>query len=157
MVFYRGRAHNGSKTKWKMNEYRAFEDVGTIDPGSAPKVSIICSPRKRLKLLVLNDVQHSLLVCCSSEMNSACAVCTRTRVACGRSTVGRPWLPRPANSRAQNEVSSNGGNCSGYKRARSQDSSSADDELDGSNPLLQGGDIDLKMLEEFDWDKLDWV
>lgn len=25
MVFYRGRAPSGTKTKWKMNEYRAFQ------------------------------------------------------------------------------------------------------------------------------------
>ena len=76
-----------------------------------------------------------------------------------RSFDRRPAMAATAgeSSRAQNEVSSNGGNCSGYKRGRSRDSSSADDELDGSIPLLQGGDMDLKMLEEFDWDKLDWV
>uniref|UniRef100_A0A452Z7N6 NAC domain-containing protein n=1 Tax=Aegilops tauschii subsp. strangulata TaxID=200361 RepID=A0A452Z7N6_AEGTS len=28
MVFYRGRAPAGAKTKWKMNEYRAFDDDG---------------------------------------------------------------------------------------------------------------------------------
>jgi hypothetical protein len=28
MVFYRGRAPSGTKTKWKMNEYRAFHHDG---------------------------------------------------------------------------------------------------------------------------------
>lgn len=37
MVFYRGKAPNGTKTKWKMNEYRAIQQDF---PNSAPKVKI---------------------------------------------------------------------------------------------------------------------
>ena len=27
MVFYRGKAPTGTKTKWKMNEYKAIQDI----------------------------------------------------------------------------------------------------------------------------------
>ncbi|CAM0955312.1 unnamed protein product [Alopecurus aequalis] len=36
MVFYRGRAPAGAKTKWKMNEYRAFDDDDTDPAAPAP-------------------------------------------------------------------------------------------------------------------------
>uniref|UniRef100_A0A452Z7P7 NAC domain-containing protein n=1 Tax=Aegilops tauschii subsp. strangulata TaxID=200361 RepID=A0A452Z7P7_AEGTS len=36
MVFYRGRAPAGTKTKWKMNEYRALEEDGSDADGAAP-------------------------------------------------------------------------------------------------------------------------
>ena len=36
MVFYRGRAPSGTKTKWKMNEYRALQYEAPVPgPGSA--------------------------------------------------------------------------------------------------------------------------
>ncbi|XP_073005405.1 NAC domain-containing protein 90-like [Typha latifolia] len=38
MVFYNGRAHSGTKTNWKMNEYRAAVDQDHITPNSAPKL-----------------------------------------------------------------------------------------------------------------------
>ncbi|XP_044345095.1 uncharacterized protein [Triticum aestivum] len=36
MVFYRGRAPSGTKTKWKMNEYRAFQHEHHDDGAGAP-------------------------------------------------------------------------------------------------------------------------
>ena len=36
MVFYGGRAPAGAKTKWKMNEYRAFDDDDTDTAAPAP-------------------------------------------------------------------------------------------------------------------------
>ncbi|BAF17586.1 NAC domain-containing protein 90 [Oryza sativa Japonica Group] len=36
MVFYRGRAPAGAKTKWKMNEYRAFEEDDDNAAAAAP-------------------------------------------------------------------------------------------------------------------------
>ncbi|KAF8397930.1 hypothetical protein HHK36_016856 [Tetracentron sinense] len=38
MVFYKGKAPTGRKTKWKMNEYRAIEREATISNCAIPKV-----------------------------------------------------------------------------------------------------------------------
>ncbi|KAH7671357.1 NAC domain-containing protein [Dioscorea alata] len=38
MVFYQGRAPLGSKTKWKMNEYKAVEADTGIRPSATPKL-----------------------------------------------------------------------------------------------------------------------
>lgn len=40
MVFYIGKAPAGSKTKWKMNEYRAIEQAPDQLTGNIPKVRI---------------------------------------------------------------------------------------------------------------------
>jgi hypothetical protein len=36
MVFYRGRAPGGTKTKWKMNEYRSLEGADAADVAAPP-------------------------------------------------------------------------------------------------------------------------
>ncbi|XVE59598.1 hypothetical protein DITRI_Ditri05aG0058700 [Diplodiscus trichospermus] len=38
MVFYKGKAPSGKKTKWKMNEYRAIEAVGNPSSAATPKL-----------------------------------------------------------------------------------------------------------------------
>ncbi|KAH7541772.1 NAC domain-containing protein 90 [Ziziphus jujuba] len=38
MVFYKGKAPTGRKTKWKMNEYRAIEEEGTSTGITTPKL-----------------------------------------------------------------------------------------------------------------------
>ncbi|KAK1428796.1 hypothetical protein QVD17_17636 [Tagetes erecta] len=38
MVFYNGRAPSGRKTKWKMNEYKAFQQEDSSNPSSKPKL-----------------------------------------------------------------------------------------------------------------------
>ena len=38
MVFYRGKAPTGRKTKWKMNEYRAIELSNQSNTAATPKV-----------------------------------------------------------------------------------------------------------------------
>ncbi|WCJ41853.1 NAC domain containing protein 90 [Euphorbia peplus] len=38
MVFYKGRAPTGRKTKWKMNEYRAIEGVADSSSTTVPKL-----------------------------------------------------------------------------------------------------------------------
>jgi hypothetical protein len=40
MVFYKGKAPTGRKTKWKMNEYRAIEEVTSSSSTIIPKVCI---------------------------------------------------------------------------------------------------------------------
>ncbi|XVF46669.1 hypothetical protein PTKIN_Ptkin03bG0046400 [Pterospermum kingtungense] len=38
MVFYKGKASSGKKTKWKMNEYRAIEAVADSSTAATPKL-----------------------------------------------------------------------------------------------------------------------
>ncbi|XWS71452.1 hypothetical protein CRYUN_Cryun03dG0139100 [Craigia yunnanensis] len=38
MVFYKGKAPSGRKTKWKMNEYRAIETVANPSAAATPKL-----------------------------------------------------------------------------------------------------------------------
>ncbi|XVF69211.1 hypothetical protein PTKIN_Ptkin11bG0062500 [Pterospermum kingtungense] len=38
MVFYKGKAPSGTKTKWKMNEYRAIEAVANPSAAATPKL-----------------------------------------------------------------------------------------------------------------------
>lgn len=40
MVFYMGKAPYGTKTKWKMNEYRAIEAAANPSAAATPKVNI---------------------------------------------------------------------------------------------------------------------
>ncbi|KAJ0792029.1 putative transcription factor NAM family [Helianthus annuus] len=38
MVFYNGRAPTGTKTKWKMNEYKAFQEEASSNTNRKPEV-----------------------------------------------------------------------------------------------------------------------
>ncbi|KAI3682408.1 hypothetical protein L1987_82373 [Smallanthus sonchifolius] len=38
MVFYNGRAPTGTKTKWKMNEYKAFQEESSSNANQKPKL-----------------------------------------------------------------------------------------------------------------------
>ncbi|KAI3682403.1 hypothetical protein L1987_82366 [Smallanthus sonchifolius] len=38
MVFYNGKAPSGKKTKWKMNEYKAFQQECSSNPNTTPKL-----------------------------------------------------------------------------------------------------------------------
>lgn len=38
MVFYNGRAPSGTKTKWKMNEYKAFQEGTSSSPNPRPEL-----------------------------------------------------------------------------------------------------------------------
>ena len=42
MVFYKGRAPNGEKTQWKMNEYKAID--GEASSAAPPKVWLLACP-----------------------------------------------------------------------------------------------------------------
>ncbi|KAG8078560.1 hypothetical protein GUJ93_ZPchr0007g3543 [Zizania palustris] len=62
MVFYRGRVPSGSKTKWKMNEYRAFHYVhastaATVVAGSAAPLSLPPQVRSEFSLCRLYTKQ----------------------------------------------------------------------------------------------------
>ncbi|KAF6984921.1 hypothetical protein CFC21_002865 [Triticum aestivum] len=50
MVFYRGRAPAGAKTKWKMNEYRALEEDGADADAAAPASNPVFQVRSEFSL-----------------------------------------------------------------------------------------------------------
>ncbi|ONK74533.1 uncharacterized protein A4U43_C03F7350 [Asparagus officinalis] len=113
MVFYRGRAPGGSKTDWKMNEYRALE--GDLLPGSLPKL------RNEFSL-------------CRVYKNSGTM----------RSFDRKPSMA----STSQNPTSTD---------HPSTQASSSSDPGSSNPPSTQEPELDLKMLEEFDWDQFDWL
>ncbi|KAL7600960.1 NAC domain-containing protein 90 isoform X2 [Lactuca sativa] len=41
MVFYNGRAPSGTKTKWKMNEYKAFQEVPSSNSNPRPEMQLM--------------------------------------------------------------------------------------------------------------------
>lgn len=41
MVFYNGRAPSGTKTKWKMNEYKAFKEEPSINTNHKPEMQLL--------------------------------------------------------------------------------------------------------------------
>lgn len=61
MVFYRGRAPSGSKTKWKMNEYRALQhhdDEANAGAGAAATEPAVAPPSNHLPPQVTLDGTH---------------------------------------------------------------------------------------------------
>jgi len=73
MVFYRGRAPAGAKTKWKLNEYKAFEYEHEDDSAPAPPPShalqvidgSICQPIKSPQHANLPSLMPSHLTICN--------------------------------------------------------------------------------------------
>ncbi|KAH0469293.1 hypothetical protein IEQ34_002525 [Dendrobium chrysotoxum] len=49
MVFYNGRAPTGQKTKWKMNEYRLFEDQATTSTAAAASAASVPGETPKLR------------------------------------------------------------------------------------------------------------
>lgn len=57
MVFYRGKAPTGRKTKWKMNEYRAIQEEANTSNIAIPKVCglfVLCSLEDARATVFLN-------------------------------------------------------------------------------------------------------
>nr|WNA21409.1 NAC domain-containing protein 90 [Hemerocallis fulva] len=132
MVFYEGRAPVGRKTKWKMNEYRAIEQVTDA-----------ATPRLRNEFSL-----------CRVYKNSGCL-----RAFDRRPCISSPATCE--NPRAGDQEASSTNSKTVNKRARSSSSSENDgNEGSGSNHFPVQGGIDnelINTLEDFDWDQLDWI
>ncbi|XP_071721132.1 NAC domain-containing protein 90-like [Rutidosis leptorrhynchoides] len=71
LVFYNGRVPNGKKTKWKMNEYKAFKDEPSLHANSKPKL-----------------IQELSL--CRVYMKSSCLISFDRRPSAGSVTIHEP-------------------------------------------------------------------
>lgn len=60
MVFYRGKAPTGNKTKWKMNEYKVIQDH--IPPHSHSPSSSTPTPQVRIEIKYLFTASIFLLI-----------------------------------------------------------------------------------------------
>uniref|UniRef100_A0A0D9WH20 NAC domain-containing protein n=1 Tax=Leersia perrieri TaxID=77586 RepID=A0A0D9WH20_9ORYZ len=152
MVFYRGRAPAGTKTKWKMNEYRALEDEADADAARAAVPAL--NPYLQTK----------------SEF-SLCRLYTRS--GCPRQFDRRPSSSVAGGGRSENPGPSALANADaetgqGQKRKRSPENdgtSSSDDNGDGNGSILQpqqqrqrSADEELVECNMIDWaDFLDWI
>ncbi|CAL9057823.1 unnamed protein product [Musa banksii] len=126
MVFYQGRTPTGTKTRWKMNEYRALEEGATTVPLSA-----------------------------TQKLRSEFSVCRMyTKSGCVRSFDRRPAAAAAGASAATDaqrmpEVLPSGNEPSSSKRTLSHDSSSSDG--NGSQrSVRQRGEDDPGLIGEND-------
>lgn len=89
MVFYRGRAPAGAKTKWKLNEYKAFEDddataapAAPAPPSHALQVTNSCmAPVSRQKCLLITSLSANYIAHCSHASREGTGTHTRTSCA----------------------------------------------------------------------------
>ncbi|XP_064942022.1 NAC domain-containing protein 90-like isoform X1 [Musa acuminata AAA Group] len=157
MVFYQGRTPTGTKTRWKMNEYRALEEGATTVPLSATQKVIIAS-------IVAPEPYQSTSHHCSkllhlalllSQLRSEFSVCRMyTKSGCVRSFDRRPAATAAAASAATDaqrmpEVLPSGNEPSSSKRTLSHESSSSDG--NGSQrSVRQRGEDDPGLIGEND-------
>ncbi|KAJ8477730.1 hypothetical protein OPV22_021457 [Ensete ventricosum] len=121
MVFYEGRTPTGTKTRWKMNEYRATEEGAT---------TVMVSPTPKLR----------------SEF-SLCRMYTKS--GCVRSFDRRPAAAAATDVQRMPEVLPSGNEPSSSKRTLSHDSSSSDG--NGSQrSVRQRGEDDLELIGQND-------
>ncbi|XP_050280228.1 NAC domain-containing protein 90 isoform X2 [Quercus robur] len=57
MVFYKGKAPTGRKTKWKMNEYRAIEEVPSSSSTVVPKIHCKLSSLFKAGMVTVEDIK----------------------------------------------------------------------------------------------------
>ncbi|XP_015692616.2 NAC domain-containing protein 90-like [Oryza brachyantha] len=161
MVFYRGRAPAGSKTKWKMNEYRAFEGDDDSDAAAAHATAPAPNPYLQTR----------------SEF-SLCRLYTRS--GCPRQFDRRPSSsvaaagggssrnnPAPSSSTAAAFADEDAEGGKGQKRKRSPPNDGSSSSGDGDGSMLQqpqpqhrqrGNDEELVECSTTDWwaDLLGW-
>ncbi|CAL9177380.1 unnamed protein product [Musa hybrid cultivar] len=130
MVFYQGRTPTGTKTRWKMNEYRALEEGATTVPLSAT---------------------HKVII--TSILRSEFSVCRMyTKSGCVRSFDRRPAAAAASaatDAQRMPEVLPSGNEPSSSKRTLSHDSSSSDG--NGSQrSVRQRGEDDPGLIGEND-------
>ncbi|XP_062232567.1 NAC domain-containing protein 90-like [Phragmites australis] len=143
MVFYRGRARAGTKTKWKMNEYKAFDDAHAAAPGP----SYALQTRSEFSL-------------CRLYTRSGCPRQFDRRPSDAAAAGGVRESPAPSSATA---ALANGEETS-QKRKRSppkDDTSSSDGDGDRSKqqrPLTQRGTDEGLVDDMADWTEfLDWL
>ena len=57
MVFYNGRAPNGRKTEWKMNEYKAIEEAASSNGATSPVRNHILYHTSMMKMMCLKGLE----------------------------------------------------------------------------------------------------
>ncbi|XP_062180845.1 NAC domain-containing protein 90-like [Phragmites australis] len=146
MVFYRGRAPAGAKTKWKMNEYKALEDADAAALAADPAPSYALQTRSEFSLCRLY-----------------------TRSGCPRQFDRRPSTAAAAGGGSMNQAASSATATmanreeTGQKRKRSalNDDTSCSDgggDRSGQQQLTQRGNDEELVDDIADWTEfLDWL
>uniref|UniRef100_A0A0E0L335 NAC domain-containing protein n=1 Tax=Oryza punctata TaxID=4537 RepID=A0A0E0L335_ORYPU len=160
MVFYRGRAPAGTKTKWKMNEYRAFEEDDDNADAAAPAPNHYLQTRSEFSL-------------CRLYTRSGCPRQFDRRPTSSVAGGGSENRAAPPSSTAAAFANEDDAEAigKGQKRKRSapddrlDSTSSNDDNGGGDGSMLQrqqlrqrGTDEELVECNMTDWaDLLDWI
>ncbi|RRT37507.1 hypothetical protein B296_00057370 [Ensete ventricosum] len=160
MVFYEGRTPTGTKTRWKMNEYRATEEgATTVMVSPTPKViitSIVAPEPYPSTWHSCSKLLHLALLL--SQLRSEFSLCRMyTKSGCVRSFDRRPAAAAATDVQRMPEVLPSGNEPSTSKRTLSHDSSSSDG--NGSQrSVRQRGEDDLELIgQNDDCDQLqDW-
>lgn len=155
MVFYQGRTPTGTKTRWKMNEYRALEEgATTVTPSATHKViitTIVAPEPYRSTSHHCSKLLHLALLL--SQLRSEFSVCRMyTKSGCVRSFDRRPAAAAASaatDAQRMPDVLPSGNEPSSSKRTLSHDSSSSDG--NGSQrPVRQRGEDEPGMIGEND-------
>ncbi|KAB1222494.1 NAC domain-containing protein 90 [Morella rubra] len=138
MVFYNGRAPNGRKTEWKMNEYKA------INEGEAPSSSSSAAPTEQLRQ------EFSL---CRVYRKSKCLRAFDRRPS--GVTIGEPTAQQVHNSEKEPRSSLNR---SPRDQRSSPESSSSGDPDDHPSQPGEGENTEMAVDDENFWDleQLNW-
>ncbi|XP_010271606.1 PREDICTED: NAC domain-containing protein 90-like isoform X1 [Nelumbo nucifera] len=135
MVFYKGKAPTGTKTKWKMNEYRATQGEATSSSSAAPLL------------------RHEFSLC-RVYVKSGCLR------AFDRRPVGARTSEAPMQQgHVDRGTTSHRNISSSLEKLSSPDTSSSGDQAHDDSTQL-GESVDWKMTNEFnplwEWEQLNW-
>ncbi|XP_030503399.2 NAC domain-containing protein 90 [Cannabis sativa] len=123
MVFYKGKAPTGRKTKWKMNEYRAIEEVNSSNNITTP------------------TLRHEFSLCRVYIISGSFRAFDR-----------RPTeLTRVIREQQRDEAGPSNQNAAMIERAQSSSATSSSGEL-VDNPMAGGSSTDWEMNQQPLWD-----
>ncbi|CAN0916838.1 NAC domain-containing protein 90 [Linum grandiflorum] len=137
MVFYKGKAPTGRKTKWKMNEYRAIDGLSESTSPPNPRL------RKEFSLCRIYVVSGTFGAFDRRPLEAAAATSSST------------------GAQVQSDVPSSSAQVPAAVVERTNSSETSDSGGDHHGFSLDAGIVDMEMVDALDepfidWEELDW-